>query len=64
MDDTRNTITNFEGKTGILSWPNLYDFARVVCPTDGSDIYGEKNEKSNGVELGDVGLTADKFEVC
>lgn len=55
MDDTRNAITNFEGKTGILSWPNLDDLARVVCSADCSDIYGEENERSNGVGLGDMG---------
>lgn len=54
MDDTRNTITNFEGKPGILSWPNLDDLARVVCSTDCSDIYGDETERSNGVELGDM----------
>ena len=55
MNDTRNAITNSEGKVGALSWPNPDDFARVICSTDCPDIYVEGNERGYDVELRSVG---------
>jgi len=52
VDDTSNSITNFEGNVGALPRPNLDDFARVICSTDCSNIYAEEDERDHGVQLG------------
>lgn len=46
VDDARDSITNFQGKSRILSWPNLDDFARVICSTDCSSIYAKGNDRA------------------
>jgi hypothetical protein len=48
MNDTRNTITNLKRKIGVLPRPNPYDFSRVICSADCSNIYAK--------EVDDVGL--------
>ena len=55
MDDTRNTITNFQGTFWVLSRPNLDDFARVICSTDCSNIYMEGNGRGHEVGLRSAG---------
>lgn len=54
VDDTRDSITNFQGKLRILSWPNPDDFARVICSTDCPDIYAKGNDR---------GVTACRWDV-
>lgn len=54
MNDTRDTITNFERKVGALPWPNLDDFACVICSTDCSNIYAEERMRTVGFGEGAV----------
>jgi len=55
VDDTSDSITNFERNVGTLSWPNLDNFARVICSTDCSNIYTKEVKKGHDVELGSAG---------
>ena len=67
MDDTRNTITNLKREIGVLSWPNLYDFACVICSTDCSNIYTKEVGGGDDVALRKCRwsvLTAYELEVC